>query len=285
MRIVGHYVGSFAVSSGSALNELCNLISCSHCFLLVFRFSSNLRTGLLCVFCWKLPPSSFLRGVLVPCSRHWLVIFPGWRLFFCLCRACSSIYKVCFSFISYFYWCNLHVSTFCRWAFTLHVSHVRLSRLHMRNWILQGWEFFYSFRLCLLLCEHNLQKRWTASYSGGPLNIASKIAEGVNFSPMTCRRVYSSLPCRAKLQRVLCCVPVLPAIVIDVRHLPSDFPEVLAEHAISREHLGHPVGEREVAAVSPCLLIWENRLLASIIASLVDQLGSPLVPRVLLGDS
>ena len=141
IRVVGLSVESVAVSSGSALNELCRLISCSHCFFLIFRFSSRLRTGLLWVFCWKFPPSSFLRGVLVPCSRHWLVIFPCWRLFFCLCRACSSIYKVCFSFISYFYRWNLHDSTFCRGVFFAafssllphfhwsSVSHVRLARL------------------------------------------------------------------------------------------------------------------------------------------------------------
>ena len=39
--------------------------------------------------------------------------------FFCMCRVCSSIYKICFSGTSYFYWWNLHDSTFCRWAFTL----------------------------------------------------------------------------------------------------------------------------------------------------------------------
>ena len=81
MRVVGRSVGSVAVSSGGALNELLSLISCSHCFFLVFRFSSRLRTGLLCVFCWKLLPSSFLRYALVHCSRHWLVIFPCWSLF------------------------------------------------------------------------------------------------------------------------------------------------------------------------------------------------------------
>ena len=32
MRVVGLSVGSIAVSSGSALNELLSLISCSHCF-------------------------------------------------------------------------------------------------------------------------------------------------------------------------------------------------------------------------------------------------------------
>ena len=122
MRIVGLSVGSVAVSSSSALNELCSLISCSHCLFSSVSVFFPLANGITLRFCWELPPSSFLRGVLVRCSRHWLVIFPCCRLFFCICRVCSYIYKVCFSFVSYFYWWNLHDSTFCRWAFTLPLS-------------------------------------------------------------------------------------------------------------------------------------------------------------------
>ena len=79
MRVVGLSVGSIAVSSGSALNELLSLISCSHCFF--SGISPACERGYFTFFCWKLPPSSFLRGVLVRCSRHWLVIFP---CLFCL---------------------------------------------------------------------------------------------------------------------------------------------------------------------------------------------------------
>ena len=67
--------------------------------------------------------------------------------------------------------------------------------------------------------------------------------------------------------------------------LPSDFPQLLAEYVVSREHLDHPIGEREVAAASPCFPVWKDRLRVSMFASLVVQLGSPLIPRVLLGDS
>ena len=91
-------------------------------FFPVFWFSSRLRTGLPWIFCWKLPPSSFLRGVLVRCPRRWLVIFPCIVFFFYICRVCSSIYKICFSWVVYFYWWNTHDSTFRRWAFTLPLS-------------------------------------------------------------------------------------------------------------------------------------------------------------------
>ena len=81
-------------------------------FFPVFWFSSRLRTGLPWIFCWKLPPSSFLRGVLVRCPRRWLVIFPCIVFFFYICRVCSSIYKICISWVDYFYWWNLHDSRF-----------------------------------------------------------------------------------------------------------------------------------------------------------------------------
>ena len=45
VRFVGLSVGSVAASSGSALNGLCSLISCSHCFFHMYQFSSRLRAG------------------------------------------------------------------------------------------------------------------------------------------------------------------------------------------------------------------------------------------------
>ena len=78
--------------------------------------------------------------------------------------------------------------------------------------------------------------------------------------------VAGQFPRRTKLQRVLRRLPALPAVVTDIRCLPSDFPQVLAEHAASREHLGHPVDEREAAAVSPCFPVWEERLRVSMIS-------------------
>ena len=78
-------------------------------------------------------------------------------------------------------------------------------------------------------------------------------------------------------------VHALPSAVTDVRGLLSGFYQVLAVHTVSREHLGHPVGERETAAASPCLSVWEDRLRSTMLASLVNRLESPLVPRVRLG--
>ena len=43
---------------------------------------------------------------------------------------------------------------------------------------------------------------------------------------------------------------------------------------------GSSCSEREAAAASPCFPTWEDRLRASMFASLVDQLESPLVSRV-----
>ena len=87
--------------------------------------------------------------------------------------------------------------------------------------------------------------------------------------------VTGHFPRRTKLQRVLHRVPALPAVLTDVRRLSSDFHQVLAEHAVSREYLGHPVGKREAAVASPCLPVWEDRIRAVMFASFVDQLRSP----------
>ena len=77
MRFFGLFVGSVAASYGSALNGLCSLISCSHCFFFqMYQFSSRLRAGLPSVFCWRLPPSSFLPGVLVCFAPRRIVLFP-----------------------------------------------------------------------------------------------------------------------------------------------------------------------------------------------------------------
>ena len=60
---------------------------------------------------------------------YWYVLLPvglccfhNIVLFLYICRVCSFIYEICFSWINYFYWWNLHDSTFCRWAFTLSLS-------------------------------------------------------------------------------------------------------------------------------------------------------------------
>lgn len=77
----------------------------------------------------------------------------------------------------------------------------------------------------------------------------------------------------------------LPTVMTDIRRLASDFNQVLAEHAESREHLGHPTGQQETAAAPPCLLTWEDGLDALMFSSRVDQLIPPLAPRILLGGS
>lgn len=65
----------------------------------------------------------------------------------------------------------------------------RLTAIPLHRLILQGWEFFFlSLSACSFASITRSQKRRTASYSCGPLNIASTIAEGVNLSPMTCRK-------------------------------------------------------------------------------------------------
>ena len=123
MQFVGLSVGSFAASSGSALNGLCSLISWSHCFFFqVYQFSSRLRTGLPSVFCWRLPPSSFLHGVLVRYLSVGLCFFHDIVFFLYICRVCCSIYKICVSWVGYFYWWNLRDSTLCQWAFALSLS-------------------------------------------------------------------------------------------------------------------------------------------------------------------
>ena len=144
---------------------------------------------------------------------------------------------------------------------------------------------FLSLPFCSLLCEHNslaedtdsLVFLWSAQrrfYNRrGGQSVTYDVPQGVA----------GQLPRRTKLQRVLRRVSALSAVVTDVRRFPSDFPQVLAKHAVSREHLDHPVGEREAAVASLCLLVWEDRLRASMFASLVDQLGLPLIPRVFLG--
>ena len=143
-----------------------------------------------------------------------------------------------------------------------------------------------SLPFCSLLCVHNsraeeadsLVFQWPAQHRfydrRGVQSLAYDETQGIA----------GQLLRRRKLQRVLRRIPGLPAVVTDVRPLPSDFHQVLAEHAMSREHLGQSVGEWETAAASPYLPVWEDRLRASMFVSLVDQLGSPLVPRVLLGD-
>ena len=65
----------------------------------------------------------------------------------------------------------------------------------------------------------------------------------------------------------------------DVRRHASDFPQKFAEHTVSYTRLGHPEGQLKTA----CLLTWVDDLDASMFASLTDQLGPLLVPRILLG--
>ena len=91
-------------------------------FFQVFRFSSRLRTELPWVFCWKLPPSSFFEVYWFIVLSVGLCCFHVIVFFLCICRVCSSIYKICVSWVGYFYWWYLHDSTFCRWAFTLPLS-------------------------------------------------------------------------------------------------------------------------------------------------------------------
>ena len=146
---------------------------------------------------------------------------------------------------------------------------------------------FLSLPFCSLLCKHNslaeeadsLIFLWPAQHRfynrRGGQSFAYDVTQGVA----------GQLLCRTKHQRVLCRVPAVPAVVTDVRRLPSDFPQVLAKHAVSREHLGHPVDEREAAATASFFSVWEDRLRASMFASLIDQLGSSLISRVLLGSS
>ena len=122
---------------------------------------------------------------------------------------------------------------------------------------------FLSLRFSSFLCEHNslaeeadsLVSLWPAQHR------FYNRRGGQSFTYNVPQCVAVQLPRRTKLQRVPHRVPVLPAVVTDVRRLPSDFSQVLAEHAVSREHLGHPVGGRK-AAVS------------SVPASLLAGLGS-----------
>ena len=66
----------------------------------------------------------------------------------------------------------------------------RLTAIPLHRVILRGWEFFFLSLSALFFASiTRSQKRRTASYSCGPFNIASMIAEGVNLLPMTCRRV------------------------------------------------------------------------------------------------
>ena len=97
--------------------------------------------------------------------------------------------------------------------------------------------------------------------------------------------VAGQFPGRTKLQRVLRRVRALPAVLSDIRRHPSDFYQVLAEHAVTRVYLGHPASEWEAATASQCHPVWMDRFRGSMFAFLVDQLGSPLVSRVLLGGS
>ena len=50
MRVVGRSVGSVAVSSGDALNELLSLISCSHCFFSGISVFLSLANGVTLCF-------------------------------------------------------------------------------------------------------------------------------------------------------------------------------------------------------------------------------------------
>ena len=119
MRFVGLSVGSVAASSGSALNGLCSLIFCSHCFFFkCINFPRACERGYLPFFaggCHR--PAFFLVYwyVLLPvglCCFHNIVFF------LYICRVCSFIYEIWFTGI------NFHWST---------VSHVRLGRLPRRN--------------------------------------------------------------------------------------------------------------------------------------------------------
>ena len=124
VRFVGLSVGSVAASSGSALNGLCSLISCSHCFFFVcINFPRACERGYLPFFaggCHR--PAFFL--------VYWYVLFPvglccfhNIIIFLCICRVCSFIYEKCFTGVNYFYWWNLHDSTFCLFlASTLSLS-------------------------------------------------------------------------------------------------------------------------------------------------------------------
>ena len=77
VRFVGLSVGSVAASSGSALNGLCSLISCSHCFFSYVSIFLALASEITFrFFCWRLAPSSFLPGVLVCFVPRRIVLFP-----------------------------------------------------------------------------------------------------------------------------------------------------------------------------------------------------------------
>ena len=116
LRFVGLSVGSVAASSGSALNELCSLISCSHCFLSNVSIFLALASGVTFRF--------FMEVATVQLSS-WYVLLPfglycfhNIVFFLYICRVCSFIYEIWFTGI------NFHWST---------VSHVRLGRLPRRN--------------------------------------------------------------------------------------------------------------------------------------------------------
>ena len=120
MRFVGLSVGSVAACSGSALNGLCSLISCSHCFFSNVSIFLALASGV--TFCFLLEVATVQLSswyVLLPFG---LYCFHNIVFFLYICRVCSFIYEICFSGINYFYWWNLHDSTFCRWAFALSLS-------------------------------------------------------------------------------------------------------------------------------------------------------------------
>ena len=122
MRFVGLSVGSVAASSGSALNGLCSLISWSHCFFSNVSVLPACERGYLPFFAGGCHRPAFFMVywyVFLPvglCCFHDIVCF------LYICRVCSSIYEICFSWINYFDWWNLHDSMFCRWAFTLSLS-------------------------------------------------------------------------------------------------------------------------------------------------------------------
>jgi hypothetical protein len=67
MRVVGLSAVSVSFSSDRALKEFRSVISCSHCWFSVSEALLTFVFGVIFLFCWKLPPSSFPDGVLVRC--------------------------------------------------------------------------------------------------------------------------------------------------------------------------------------------------------------------------
>ena len=143
--------------------------------------------------------------------------------------------------------------------------------------------------LCPLLYEHNLftEEADSLLFLRPTQHRFHDRRGGQSLAYNETQGVAGQLPRRTTLQRVLRRVPALLAVATDICHLSSDLQQdlQLAEHAVSREYLGHPVGQRETADAPPCFPTWEDRLHAWMFGSLVDQLRPPLVPCILLGGS